>query len=104
VSDWHVSSEESLSAHRYICFKIESQLFEIVIYRNPMRLIRLDIELSALIGGISKSVRLKLDLEWLLDLKPYRVNRGYFDLLPRPTNRTKLKSYKLQIINRLGLI
>ena len=28
VSDWHVSSEESLSDHRYICFKIESQVFE----------------------------------------------------------------------------
>ena len=35
VSDLHVSSEESLSDHRYICFKIESQVFETVIYRNP---------------------------------------------------------------------
>ena len=35
VSDWHVSSEESLSDHRYICFKIELQVFETVIYRNP---------------------------------------------------------------------
>ena len=26
VSDWHVSSEESLSDHRYICFKIESSI------------------------------------------------------------------------------
>ena len=35
VSDWHVSSDESLSDHRYICFKIESQAFETVICRNP---------------------------------------------------------------------
>jgi hypothetical protein len=35
VSDWHVSSKESLSDHRYISFKIESQVFETVIYRNP---------------------------------------------------------------------
>ena len=35
VSDWHVPSEESLSDHNYICLKIESQVFETVIYRNP---------------------------------------------------------------------
>jgi hypothetical protein len=35
VSDWHVSIKESLSDHRYICFKIESQVFETVIYGNP---------------------------------------------------------------------
>jgi hypothetical protein len=28
ISDWHLSSEESLSDHRYICFKIKSQVFE----------------------------------------------------------------------------
>ena len=44
VSDWHVSSEESLS-HRYICFKIQSQVFETVIYTaTPRRLIGLDID------------------------------------------------------------
>ena len=35
VSDWHISSEESLSDRRYICFKIKSQVLETVIYRNP---------------------------------------------------------------------
>ena len=35
VSDWHLSSEESLSDQRYIFFLIESQVFETVIYRNP---------------------------------------------------------------------
>jgi hypothetical protein len=37
VSDWHVSSEETLSDLRYICFKIEPQVFETVIYRNPKK-------------------------------------------------------------------
>ena len=35
VSDWHVSSEESLSDHRYIRFKIQSQACDTVLYRNP---------------------------------------------------------------------
>jgi hypothetical protein len=52
VSDWHVSIEESLSDHRYICFIIESQVFETVIYRNPKEndLAAYRQDLSALIG------------------------------------------------------
>ena len=69
MSDWHVSSEESLSDHRYTCFKIESQVFETVIYRNPKETdwagYRQD--LSALIGGISKNIRSRLDLELAAD-------------------------------------
>ena len=61
VSDWHVSSEDSLSDHRYICFKIESQVFDTGFTRNPRRLIGLE-DLSALIGGISKNICLRLDL------------------------------------------
>ena len=69
VSDWHVSSEESLSDHRYICFKIESQVCETVIYRNPKETdwARYRQELSVLIGGISKNIRLRLDLELAAD-------------------------------------
>ena len=69
VSDWHVSSEESLSDHRYICFKIESQVFETVIYRNPKETdwagYRQD--LSALIGGIAKNIHSRLDFELAAD-------------------------------------
>jgi hypothetical protein len=65
VPDWHVPSEESLSDHRYICFKIESQVFVTVIYRNRKETdwagYRQD--LSALIGGISKNILSRLDLE-----------------------------------------
>jgi len=69
VSDWHVSSEESLSDHRYVCFKIESQVFETVIYRNPKETdwagYRQD--LSGLIGAISKNMHSRLDLELAAD-------------------------------------
>jgi hypothetical protein len=51
------------------CFKIESQVFETVIYRNPKETdwagYRKD--LSALIGGISKNIRSRLDLELATD-------------------------------------
>ena len=63
MSEWHVSSEEYLSDHRYICFKIKSQVLETVIYRNPKETdwagYRQD--LSALNGGISKNIRSRLD-------------------------------------------
>ena len=69
VSNWHVSSDESFSDHRYICFKIQSQVFETVIYRNPKETdwagYRQD--LSALIGSISKNICLRLDLELTAD-------------------------------------
>ena len=69
MTDWYVSSEESLSDHRYICFKIKSQVLETVIYRNPKETdwtgYRQD--LSALIGGISKNIRSRLDLELATD-------------------------------------
>ena len=65
VSDWHVSREECLHDHRYICFKIESQVLETVIYRKPKETdwagYRQD--LSALIGSISKNIRSRLDLK-----------------------------------------
>ena len=57
MSDWQVSSEESLSDHRYISFEIESQVFETVIYRNPKETdwagYRKD--LSALIGAFQRT-------------------------------------------------
>ena len=61
MSDWHVSNEESLSDHRYICYQIELQVFEILIYRNPKGTD------SALIGGILKNIRSRLDLELAAD-------------------------------------
>jgi hypothetical protein len=65
VSDWHVFSEESLSDHRYICFKIESQVFETVIYRNPMKTVWAGCrqDLSALIGDTSKNILSRLATE-----------------------------------------
>ena len=69
VSHWHASSEESLSDHRYICFKIESHIFETVSYRNTKETDCAGYrqELLALIGGISKNIRSKLDLELAAD-------------------------------------
>ena len=65
MSDWHVSSKESLSEHRYVCFKIESVVFKTVIFRNIMEIdwagYRQDF--SALIVVISKNIRSRLELE-----------------------------------------
>ena len=44
MSDWYVSSEESLSDHIYICFNTESQDFETVICKKSRRLIGLHLD------------------------------------------------------------
>ena len=69
VSDWHVSSKESLSDHRYKCLKIESQVFETVIYRNPKETHWAGYRqnLSTLIVGISKNIRSRLESELAAD-------------------------------------
>ena len=81
MSDWHVSSEESLSDHR--CFKIESQVFETVIYRNLKETdwggYRQD--LLALIGGILKKIRSRLDLELAADVMQQSILLSYISQL-----------------------
>jgi hypothetical protein len=51
------------------CFKIESQVFETVIYRNPKEddWAGYRQDLSAFIGGISKDICSRLDMELAAD-------------------------------------
>ena len=62
-------NKQMFVVNRYICFKIESQVFETVIYRNPKETDWAGYrqELSALIGGISKNISSRLDLELVAD-------------------------------------
>jgi hypothetical protein len=72
--------EEYLSDHRYISFKIGSQVFKTVIYRNPKETdwagYRQD--LSALIGGTSKNIRSRLNLELAADEMQQSILLSYY--------------------------